>query len=121
MDKKDILIYDCTLRDGTQGGGMSLSVSDKVQIAKRLDDLQFDYIEGGWPGSNPKDIDFFNTMRDVPLRYSKVAAFGSTRKKDTAPEQDANLQLLIEAATPHGTLFMPWVVLIPPLRIIGSF
>ena len=105
MDRKEILIYDCTLRDGTQGGGMSLSVSDKVQIAKRLDELKFDYIEGGWPGSNPKDIDFFNTMKDVPLRYAKMAAFGSTRKKETAPEQDANLQLLIEAATPVVTIF----------------
>ncbi len=106
MDKKEILVYDCTLRDGTQGGGMSLSVSDKVQIAKRLDDLKFDYIEGGWPGSNPKDIDFFDTMKSVPLRYSKLAAFGSTRKKDTQPEQDSNLQLLVEAATPAVTIFM---------------
>ena len=104
-DSKPILIYDCTLRDGTQGGGMSLSVSDKVQIAKRLDDLKFDYIEGGWPGSNPKDIDFFNTMKGVSLRYAKMAAFGSTRKKDTQPEQDANLQLLIEAETPAVTIF----------------
>ena len=105
MKKREILIYDCTLRDGTQGGGMSLSVSDKVQIAKRLDTLRFDYIEGGWPGSNPKDIDFFHTIRDVPLEYAKVAAFGSTRKKDTAPEQDSNLKLLIEAATPVVTIF----------------
>src|SRR3990172_240170 len=103
MKKREILIYDCTLRDGTQGGGMSLSVSDKVQIAKRLDTLRFDYIEGGWPGSNPKDIDFFHTIRDVPLEYAKVAAFGSTRKKDTPPEQDANLQTLIEADTPVVT------------------
>src|SRR3970040_1765737 len=73
-DTKKILIYAGTLRDGTQGGGMSLSVSDKVQIAKRLDALRFDYIEGGWPGSNPKDIEFFYTIRDVPLKYAKVAA-----------------------------------------------
>src|SRR3989338_6127423 len=105
MGKKPILIYDTTLRDGTQGGGMSLSVDDKVQIAKRLDALQFDYIEGGWPGSNPKDIDFFNTIRTVPLQYAKVAAFGSTRKKDTPPEQDPNLQALIEAQTPVVTIF----------------
>jgi len=105
MGKKPILIYDTTLRDGTQGGGMSLSVDDKVQIAKRLDALQFDYIEGGWPGSNPKDIDFFNTIRTIPLHYAKVAAFGSTRKKDTPPEQDPNLQALIEAQTPVITIF----------------
>src|SRR3990172_2948675 len=103
MGKKPILIYDTTLRDGTQGGGMSLSVDDKVQIAKRLDALRFDYIEGGWPGSNPKDIDFFHTIRNVPLKYAKVAAFGSTRKKDTPREQDSNLQSLIEADTPVVT------------------
>ena len=105
MGKKPILIYDTTLRDGTQGGGMSLSVHDKVQIAKRLDALYFDYIEGGWPGSNPKDIDFFNTIQQTPLQYAKVAAFGSTRKKDTAPDRDANLHLLIEANTPVVTIF----------------
>ncbi|MBI4464993.1 MAG: citramalate synthase [Acidobacteria bacterium] len=109
LDKKvgnrPILIYDTTLRDGTQGGGLSLSVNDKVQIAKRLDDLHFDYIEGGWPGSNPKDIEFFQTIQQVPLRYAKVAAFGSTRKKDTPPNRDANLQLLIEANTPVVTIF----------------
>src|SRR3972149_1756338 len=97
--KRRILIYDTTLRDGTQGGGMSLSVDDKVQIAKRLDDLRFDYIEGGWPGSNPKDIDFFNTIRKMPLKYARVAAFGSTRKKDIAPDRDDNLQSLIESNT----------------------
>src|SRR3990172_2233457 len=105
MQKRPILIYDTTLRDGTQVGGMSLSVDDKVQIAKRLDALRFDYIEGGWPGSNPKDIDFFNTIQQTPLQYAKVAAFGSTRKKDTAPDRDANLHLLIEANTPVVTIF----------------
>ena len=84
---------------------MSLSVDDKLQIAKRLDELRFDYIEGGWPGSNPKDIDFFQKIRDVPLRHAKVAAFGSTRKKDVAPAQDDNLRALIEADTPVVTIF----------------
>ena len=105
MADRRILIYDTTLRDGTQGGGMSLSVEDKLKIAKRLDALRFDYIEGGWPGSNPKDIDFFNQIQSVPLAYSKIAAFGSTRKKDIAPEKDANLQLLISANTPVVTIF----------------
>src|SRR3970282_2553140 len=105
MGNKPILIYDTTLRDGTQGGGMSLSVDDKLQIARRLDELRFDYIEGGWPGSNPKDIDFFQKMKDIPLRYAKVAAFGSTRKKDLPPGRDANLRLLIEANRPVVTIF----------------
>ena len=105
MEKTPILIYDTTLRDGTQGGGMSLSVEDKLQIAQRLDELHFDYIEGGWPGSNPKDIEFFHRLKDFPLRYAKAAAFGSTRKKDIPPDLDTNLQLLIEANTPVVTIF----------------
>ena len=105
MENRPILIYDTTLRDGTQGGGMSLSVEDKIRIARRLDELRFDYIEGGWPGSNPKDIDFFQKMKDIPLRYAKVAAFGSTRKKDLPAGRDANLRLLIEANTPVVTIF----------------
>ncbi len=105
MARALIAIYDTTLRDGTQGGGVSLSVDDKIQIAKRLDSLRFDYIEGGWPGSNPKDIDFFNTIQKIPLKYSKIAAFGSTRKKDTAPGRDANLHALIEAKTPVVAIF----------------
>ena len=105
MGKRQIAVYDTTLRDGTQGGGMSLSVDDKVQIAKRLDELRFDYIEGGWPGSNPKDIEFFHRIEKTPLQYAKVAAFGSTRKKDTAPDRDENLKALIEANTPVVTIF----------------
>src|SRR3990172_1904280 len=105
MKKTHIVIYDTTLRDGTQGSGMSLSVSDKVQIAKKLDELRFDYIEGGWPGSNPRDIDFFRTIRAVPLKSARLAAFGSTRKKDAAPESDGNLAMLLEANTPAVTIF----------------
>lgn len=105
MPRTPILIYDTTLRDGTQGSGMSLSVDDKVRITKRLDELRFDYLEGGWPGSNPKDIDFFRTIRTVPLKYVRVAAFGSTRKKDTAPQSDDNLRMLLEASTPVVTIF----------------
>lgn len=105
ISKSPILIYDCTLRDGTQGSGVSLSVDDKIQAARKLDDLRFDYIEGGWPGSNPKDIEFFEKIQSVRLNYAKVAAFGSTRKKDIAPASDANLRLLIEANTPVVTIF----------------
>ncbi|MFH0794557.1 MAG: citramalate synthase, partial [bacterium] len=105
MQETHILIYETTLRDGTQGSGMSLSVDDKVRIAKRLDELRFDYLEGGWPGSNPKDVEFFQTIRTVPLKYVRVAAFGSTRKKDTAPQNDDNLRMLLEAGTPVVTIF----------------
>jgi len=98
-------IYDTTLRDGAQAEDVSFSVEDKLRVAEKLDRLGLHYIEGGWPGSNPKDIDFFNTIRTIPLHYAKVAAFGSTRKKDTPPEQDPNLQALIESQTPVVTIF----------------
>lgn len=84
---------------------MSLSVEDKIQAARKLDELRFDYIEGGWPGSNPKDIEFFQKIRQVPLGYARVAAFGSTRKKEIPAENDPNLRLLIEANTPVVTIF----------------
>ncbi len=103
--KNAMWVYDTTLRDGLQGSGMSLSVDDKIQTAKKLDEMRFDYIEGGWPGSNPKDIEFFRKIRDVTLQHAKIAAFGSTRKKETAAEKDANLNLLIEAETPAVTIF----------------
>jgi 2-isopropylmalate synthase len=105
LNKTPIAVYDTTLRDGTQGSGMSLSVEDKVQIARKLDELRFDYIEGGWPGSNPKDIEFFRKIQNVPLNYARIAAFGSTRKKETPAENDPNLRLLIEANTPVVTIF----------------
>jgi 2-isopropylmalate synthase len=104
-NKQTLAVYDTTLRDGTQGSGMTLSVEDKVQAAMKLDELRFDYIEGGWPGSNPKDIEFFKRIQQVPLKYAKIAAFGSTGKKDTPAEQDANLRLLIESNAPAVTIF----------------
>ena len=100
-----ITVYDTTLRDGTQGSGMSLSVEDKIHAARKLDEMGFDYIEGGWPGSNPKDIEFFEKIQHVPMRHARIAAFGSTRKKETPAETDANLRLLIEANTPVVTIF----------------
>lgn len=100
-----IKIYDTTLRDGTQREGISLSLDDKLKIAKKLDEFGVHYIEGGWPGSNPKDIEFFKKFPSLKLKNAKVAAFGSTRRKDTKPEDDANLKLLIEAETPVITLF----------------
>lgn len=97
-----IQIYDTTLRDGAQGEGVSLSVADKLKIAERLDDFGMDYIEGGWPGSNPKDASFFENC--VTLKSAKLVAFGSTRYKNTTCEQDANVQALARAATPVVTL-----------------
>jgi 2-isopropylmalate synthase len=98
-------IYDTTLRDGTQGEGVSFTSDDKVAVALRLDAFGMDVIEGGWPGSNPKDVDFFARMRDVPLAHARLTAFGSTRRKGIAPDGDANLAALLAAATPVVTLF----------------
>jgi 2-isopropylmalate synthase len=105
MEKKKIQIYDTTLRDGAQAGGISFSVEDKLAVAKRLDKLGFDYIEGGWPGSNPKDIEFFEKAAKLDLKHAKLAAFGSTCRKDKKPEEDDNLRLLLEAKTPAITIF----------------
>jgi len=99
-----IQLYDTTLRDGTQREGVSLSVDDKLKIARKLDEFGMHYIEGGWPGSNPKDVEFFRRARSLGLTTSRLAAFGSTRKKDTRPEDDPNLKALLEADTPVVTL-----------------
>ncbi|MFQ5831023.1 MAG: citramalate synthase [Candidatus Methylomirabilia bacterium] len=103
--KRLIKVYDTTLRDGTQGEGVAFAMGDKVRIAQRLDALGIHYIEGGWPGSNPKDMRFFRRIQDIPLKQTKVAAFGATRRAGVAPEQDANLQALIEARTPVATIY----------------
>lgn len=100
-----IIIYDTTLRDGAQGEGISFSVEDKVKIARRLDQAGFDYIEGGWPLSNPKDVEFFQRMRSIPLEHAKLAAFGSTRRARTKAEEDANLQALVDSESPVVTVF----------------
>jgi 2-isopropylmalate synthase len=99
-----IAIYDTTLRDGTQREGISLSLTDKLRIAKRLDEFGVTYIEGGWPGSNPKDVDFFKATQDMTFNTAKIAAFGSTRYKNTKPGEDANIQALVDARTPVVTL-----------------
>jgi 2-isopropylmalate synthase len=101
----DIEIYDTTLRDGTQGHGISLSVADKLRIAERLDAFGVHYIEGGWPGSNPKDIEFFREARHRTFRHARLAAFGSTRRKNVAAKDDDQVRLLVEAATPVVTIF----------------
>ncbi len=98
-------IYDTTLRDGTQGEGISLSAKDKVKIALRLDELGFHYIEGGWPGSNPKDLRFFELIREHQLKNARICAFGSTRKSGVAAGQDENLQQIVRSKAPVATIF----------------
>jgi 2-isopropylmalate synthase len=100
-----IYIYDTTLRDGTQGEEISFSVEDKIKIAHHLDGFGVDYIEGGWPGSNPKDMEFFERMKDTKLKHAKLAAFGSTCKASSTPESDENVNQLLRASTPVVTIF----------------
>jgi 2-isopropylmalate synthase len=98
-------IYDTTLRDGSQGEGINFSVMDKLRIAERLDAFGVHFIEGGWPGSNPKDIEFFAQARRRKFRRARLAAFGSTRRKGVPVEQDEQVRLLLEAETPVVTIF----------------
>jgi 2-isopropylmalate synthase len=100
-----IQTFDTTLRDGTQGEAVSFSVDDKLQIVQKLDELGIDFIEGGWPGSNPKDKEFFTRARDLQLRHARLTAFGSTRFAKNAVEQDPNVRALLEAATPAVSIF----------------
>jgi 2-isopropylmalate synthase len=99
-----IELYDTTLRDGTQREGISLSGEDKLRIARRLDELGMAFIEGGWPGSNPKDAEFFERARDLPWKHARVAAFGSTCRAGGAPEDDANIQALLASKAPVCTV-----------------
>jgi 2-isopropylmalate synthase len=103
--KPQVEIYDTTLRDGSQGEGVNFSVADKLRIAEKLDQFGVHYIEGGWPGSNPKDIEFFAQARKRKFKNAKLAAFGSTRKKGVAVEDDDQVNLLIEAGTPVVTIY----------------
>ena len=100
----EVLLYDCTLRDGTQGESVSLSVDDKIHIAQRLDQFGIHYIEGGWPGSNPKDAEFFKRAQKLSWRKSKITAFGSTRHRKNSVDNDPNLAMLLEAETPAVTV-----------------
>ena len=100
-----IKIYDTTLRDGSQAEDIAFSVEDKIRIAQKLDELGIHYIEGGWPGSNPKDLQFFQEIKTVPLSQAKMVAFGSTCRAGTSPENDPNIQALIEAGTKVVTIF----------------
>ncbi len=105
MNSTRIDLYDTTLRDGSQGEGISYSVEDKIKIARRLDDFGMDYIEGGWPGSNPKDEEFFERMKTIKLHTAKLAAFGSTCRPGVQSQDDPQIQKLLAAKTPVITIF----------------
>ena len=99
-----VSIYDTTLRDGSQGEGVNFSLQDKLLLTRRLDDIGVDYIEGGYPLSNPKDFEYFQAVRDLPLKHAKVVAFGMTRRKNAPPETDTCLKALLDARTPVVTI-----------------
>lgn len=98
-------IYDTTLRDGAQAEDVSFSAEDKVRVAQKLDELGVQFIEGGWPGANPKDIEFFRIIKTVPLKHASVVAFGSTRKANNPVQKDATIQALLSAETQTITIF----------------
>ena len=100
-----IQIYDTTLRDGTQGEGVSFTVAGKLRVAQQLDAFGIDYIEGGWPGSNPRDMAFFDEAKKVEFQHAKLVAFGSTRRASLSAEEDPQLRLLLDAETPVITIF----------------
>lgn len=102
---KTVEIYDTTLRDGSQGEGVNFSLGDKIRLTKLLDELGVHYVEGGWPGSNPKDMEYFAEVRKLRLKHARVAAFGSTRHATHAPSDDPNLRRLVAAKTPVITIF----------------
>ena len=98
-------IYDTTLRDGAQAEDVSFSVDDKIRIAQKLDELGIHFIEGGWPGANPRDIEFFQRVKAIPLQHAKIVAFGSTRKAGNAVDDDPTLKALLDADTRLITIF----------------
>jgi 2-isopropylmalate synthase len=100
----EIQLYDTTLRDGTQQEGISLSAEDKIKITLKLDELGVHYVEGGWPGSNPKDAEYFQRVKSLPLSNARISAFGSTRRAGIRAEDDANIKALLEAETHAVTL-----------------
>ena len=104
-DDVPVVLYDTTLRDGTQGENVTLSLADKLRVARMLDEYGMPYIEGGWPGSNPKDIEFFAAARTMRWETAKLAAFGSTRHRSNKPTDDPNLRELAAAETPVVTIF----------------
>jgi 2-isopropylmalate synthase len=104
MKPKQIEIYDTTLRDGSQGEGINFSLSDKLRIAERLDQFGVHYIEGGWPGSNPKDLEFFKQAARRKWKNARIASFGFTRRKGVSVENDEQIRMLLDAETPVITI-----------------
>ncbi len=104
-EARRVSVYDTTLRDGTQGAGITLSADDKIRIAERLDEFGIDYVEGGWPGSNPKDMEFFARARRRTWRHARITAFGSTRRAGIPPDRDENLNTILAAETPAAAVF----------------
>jgi len=102
---KPVVLYDTTLRDGTQGENITLSLADKIRVARMLDEYGMPFIEGGWPGSNPKDIEFFAAAKKMTWTNAKLAAFGSTRHRANKADDDPNLYELVAAETPVVTIF----------------
>ncbi len=100
-----VQIYDTTLRDGSQSAGISFSCEDKIKIALSLDKIGFHYIEGGWPGSNPKDLDFFRAIQSHTLKNARLVAFGSTRKASLAAENDPSIRAILDSGVPVATIF----------------
>ena len=101
---RSIQIYDTTLRDGTQAEGVSLSLADKLAIAQRLDEVGVDYIEGGYPLSNEKDVQFFQRVRELDLKHAKICAFGMTRRRGMTAAEDPGIQALVESQAPVCTV-----------------
>ncbi|PQP34144.1 citramalate synthase, partial [Desulfobacteraceae bacterium SEEP-SAG9] len=101
---ESILLYDTTLRDGTQGENINFSAHEKIKIAEWLDDLGIHYIEGGWPGSNPRDMQFFDLAKNTKLKNARLTAFGSTRKPGVDPGDDFNVKALLESKAPAVTI-----------------
>ena len=102
---RDVKLYDTTLRDGSQAEDIAFTVEDKLRIARKIDELGIHYIEGGWPGSNPKDAQFFKEVHDLSLKHATIVAFGSTAKAGTPPEEDRNLKALVRSRTGAVTVF----------------
>src|SRR5437016_5855695 len=100
-----IKLFDTTLRDGSQAEGISFSPHDKLRVALELDRLGVQYIEGGWPGSNPKDNQFFKEARKLKFKNAKLVAFGSTRRKGTVASQDASLKAIVASQSPAACIF----------------
>jgi 2-isopropylmalate synthase len=119
MTDRPVVLYDTTLRDGTQGENITLSLADKLRVARMLDEYGMPYIEGGWPGSNPKDVEFFKAARTMTWQNAKLAAFGSTRHRSNKPEDDPNLRELVAAETPVVTIFgKSWLLHV--IEVLGA-